>query len=316
LIVGRAREDRKLHYHLRLPVAQSAWVQITGNGQHRLVQHHMPMIRQVEITALVLVLARAPDQDSMEDSHHHDHNTTTIAAITAKAVATTNETPEPHPAILPITHDHRHGHNNLATATNYPHDHRQRRILLKMATAEDRRHDEMDPATDLERIHEKVVVDQATKTHIYLPIKLTADVRRRGTAITVIEIESGVVSTISGVTIEITICHQTARDGSIVVRMIATVVVVVAMTIEIGAQMDEVAMMSERGTVGMAEMGGTAGIGGVMVVVVVVVEDYITTNEEAAVKARNNIVRREVEVLRGGIGIGREMAKGQMGGYR
>ena len=43
---------------------------------------------------------------------------------------------------------------------------------------------------------------------------------------------------------------------------------------------------------------------------------YTTTNEEAAVKARSNIARRGVEVLRGGIGIETEMEMGMGRGMR
>jgi len=305
LIDGRAKEDRKQHYHLRLQVAQSAWVLIMANGQHRLVRHHMPTTHQVETTAPAQVPAQAQDPDSMEDTPRVAHRLTTTAANTAEAVATSSGTPEHHPAILPIAHDHQPGHNNPVTAMNYPHDHRQLCIPLRMA-AEVHLHDGM----DRERIREKVA-DQVTRTRISLPIKLIAGVRHQETVIET-EIGNGVVVSIGGTT-DITISRRIAKDGSIGVTMKGMAEEeeeVAGMITETGARMGEVVMMSEieSGMVGTAEMVEMTEMeGNEGVTVVVVVEDYTTTNEEAAAKARSNIARRGVGVQRGGTEIETEM---------
>jgi len=244
----------------------------------------------------------------MEDSPRIDHSIMTIAVNMAAVVVTSSETPELPPATRPITHDHPHGHNSLATATNYPHDHRRRCILLKTATAEALHHVEMALETVRGKTREKAA-GQVTKTHTSLPIKLTADVRSRETVIEIeIGIENGVVS-ISGGTIDITICHRIARDGSMVLRTIVKVAVEVGMMTGTGARMGEVGMMSgiESGMDEMAETAETDEMAETEEAMVVVVEDYITMNEEVAVKAHSSIVQRGVEVLRGETGIENEM---------
>ena len=274
----------------------------------------MPTTHLVETTAPAPVLAQAQDLDNMEDTLRVARHPTTTAVNTAEAVATSSETPEHRPAILPIAHDHQHGHNNLVMAMNCPHDHRQLCIPLRTA-AEVHLPDGMDH----ERIREKAA-DQVTRTRIYLPIKLIVGDRHRETVIET-EIGNGVVVNIGGTT-DTTICRQIARDGSIEATMNGMVMeeeeVVVDMITEIGARTGGVAMMSGIGIgiVGTAEMAETTEMEGNEEAMAVVEGAYTTTNEEAAVKARSNIARRGVEVLRGGIGIETEMEMGMGRGMR
>jgi len=64
------------------------------------------------------------------------------------------------------------------------------------------------------------------------------------------------------------------------------------------------------GIVGTAEMAETTEMEGNEEAMAVVEGAYTTTNEEAAARVLSSIVRRGVEVLRGGTGIETEMGMG------